>query len=99
MFAIVKQTKQFFTELGIIMRLDVSEKYFSFKLGGEIVCCQSCSNEVSVVFLFQIKDAKISDRLTNSPMALVASSYGWSGNMERIMKAQAYAQAKDSNTE
>ena len=50
-------------------------------------------------FSFQIKDAKISDRLTNSPMALVASSYGWSGNMERIMKAQAYAQAKDSNTE
>ncbi|XP_072026800.1 endoplasmin-like [Amphiura filiformis] len=47
----------------------------------------------------EIKDAKVSDRLTNSPMALVASSYGWSGNMERIMKAQAYAQSKDSNTD
>ncbi|XP_071960822.1 endoplasmin-like [Antedon mediterranea] len=46
----------------------------------------------------KIKDAKVSQRLTDSPCALVASSYGWSGNMERIMTAQAYAQAKDSNT-
>merc|ERR1712142_1229654 len=30
-----------------------------------------------------------------SPCALVANSYGWSGNMERIMNSQAYAKAKD----
>ncbi|XP_070559770.1 endoplasmin-like [Ptychodera flava] len=46
----------------------------------------------------KIKEAVISNRLTDSPCALVASSYGWSGNMERIMKAQAYAQAKDSQS-
>ncbi|WAR26035.1 ENPL-like protein [Mya arenaria] len=34
-------------------------------------------------------------RLTESPCALVASQYGWSGNMERIMKAQAYAKSQD----
>eukprot|EP00794_Sanderia_malayensis_P005916 gene5916-6602_t len=42
-----------------------------------------------------IEKATISDRLTQSPCALVASSYGWSGNMERIMRSQAYAKSKD----
>lgn len=45
----------------------------------------------------KIEKAIISDRLTKSPCALVASSYGWSGNMERIMKSQAYQKAKDSS--
>lgn len=35
-----------------------------------------------------IDKATVSSRLTTSPCALVASSYGWSGNMERIMKSQ-----------
>jgi len=43
----------------------------------------------------KIEKAVVSDRLTTSPCALVASTYGWSGNMERIMKAQAYAKAED----
>jgi heat shock protein beta len=43
----------------------------------------------------RIEKAVLSDRLTKSPCALIASSYGWSGNMERIMKSQAYAKAKD----
>merc|ERR1712180_21907 len=42
-----------------------------------------------------IEKAAISRRLTESPCALVASSYGWSGNMERIMNSQAYAKSKD----
>lgn len=43
----------------------------------------------------KIEKAVVSKRLVKSPSALVASSYGWSGNMERIMKSQAYAKAKD----
>ncbi|XP_075065394.1 endoplasmin [Mixophyes fleayi] len=43
----------------------------------------------------QIEKAVLSQRLTQSPCALVASQYGWSGNMERIMKAQAYQTGKD----
>lgn len=43
----------------------------------------------------QIEKATISERLSTSPCALVAGQYGWSGNMERIMRAQAYAKAKD----
>ena len=32
----------------------------------------------------KISDAKVSDRLVKTPMALVASQYGYDGNMERI---------------
>jgi len=45
----------------------------------------------------KIEKAVVSERLTTSPCALVASSYGWSGNMERIMRAQAYQKAKDTS--
>ncbi|CAF0825736.1 unnamed protein product [Rotaria sordida] len=38
----------------------------------------------------KISDAKISDRLVQTPMALVASQWGYDGNMERIARAQAY---------
>ncbi|ESO83635.1 hypothetical protein LOTGIDRAFT_197084 [Lottia gigantea] len=47
----------------------------------------------------KIEKATISERLASSPCALVASQYGWSGNMERIMQAQAYAKAKDPSQE
>uniref|UniRef100_A0A7E4W245 HATPase_c domain-containing protein n=1 Tax=Panagrellus redivivus TaxID=6233 RepID=A0A7E4W245_PANRE len=47
----------------------------------------------------KIEKAVVSQRLTTSPSALVASSYGWSGNMERIMKSQAYAKAQDPTQE
>nr|AWI66278.1 glucose-regulated protein 94 [Mizuhopecten yessoensis] len=46
-----------------------------------------------------IEKATVSERLSQSPCALVASQYGWSGNMERIMKSQAYAKAKDPTSE
>jgi heat shock protein beta len=38
----------------------------------------------------KIESAKISTRLVKTPMALVANQYGYSGNMERITRAQAY---------
>ncbi|VDD85504.1 unnamed protein product [Enterobius vermicularis] len=47
----------------------------------------------------QIEKAVVSQRLTKSPSALVASSYGWSGNMERIMKSQAYSKSQDPTQE
>lgn len=43
----------------------------------------------------KIEKAVVSQRLTKSPCALVASSFGWSGNMERLMRSQAYAKAND----
>jgi heat shock protein 90kDa beta len=38
----------------------------------------------------KIESVKVSTRLVKTPMALVANQYGYSGNMERITKAQAY---------
>jgi heat shock protein beta len=38
----------------------------------------------------KVGDAKLSDRLVQTPMALVASQWGYDGNMERIARAQAY---------
>uniref|UniRef100_A0A2K6K7E1 Uncharacterized protein n=1 Tax=Rhinopithecus bieti TaxID=61621 RepID=A0A2K6K7E1_RHIBE len=46
----------------------------------------------------KIEKAVVSQHLTESPCALVASQYRLSGNMNRIMKAQAYQMSKDSST-
>lgn len=35
-----------------------------------------------------VDDVKISSRLADSPCVVVASKYGWSANMERIMQSQ-----------
>lgn len=46
-----------------------------------------------------IEKAVLSERLSESPCALVASTYGWSGNMERILRAQAHHKGDDSSSE
>jgi len=46
----------------------------------------------------KVTDAKISNRLVQTPMALVASQYGYDGNMERIARAQAYQKSGGDST-
>ncbi|KAF7259266.1 hypothetical protein EG68_03140 [Paragonimus skrjabini miyazakii] len=43
----------------------------------------------------KIEKAELSERLSDSPCALVAGKYGWSGNMERIMRSQAHHKGDD----
>jgi len=42
----------------------------------------------------KIERAEISHRLTDSPSAMVSSQFGWTANMERIMKAQTMSDPK-----
>ncbi|KAL7065347.1 hypothetical protein AAHC03_04358 [Spirometra sp. Aus1] len=46
-----------------------------------------------------IKEATVSQRLHDSPCALVADQYSWSGNFERIMTNQAFQSADRTTTE
>ncbi|GAB0090578.1 Heat shock protein 83 [Sergentomyia squamirostris] len=42
-----------------------------------------------------IAKAQISERLSNSPCALVANMYGWTGNMERLAMSNAHQKSDD----
>lgn len=43
----------------------------------------------------EIAKAQVSERLSNSPCALVASMFGWTGNMERLALSNAHQKADD----
>lgn len=46
-----------------------------------------------------VSKVEISQRITDSPCVLVSSTYGWSPNMERIMKAQTFATGGDQSSD
>lgn len=47
----------------------------------------------------KISKASISQRLHDSPCALVASQFGWTGNMERLAKSNAHSKSNDVTRE
>lgn len=51
---------------------------------------------VSLVSMcFQISKATVSERLSDSPCALVAGMFGWTGNMERLAISNAHQKSDD----
>merc|ERR1712200_184869 len=42
-----------------------------------------------------ILKAEISERLSNSPCALITSKFGWTANMQRIIQSQTHSKSQD----
>ncbi|CAH8475239.1 unnamed protein product [Schistosoma mattheei] len=60
------------------------KQFEELKASFETLC-----KEIQQILGKNVEKVSISNRLTNSPCCVVTSEFGWSANMERIMKAQA----------
>nr|CBM69255.1 heat shock protein 90 [Neobenedenia melleni] len=74
------------TKEGLELPEDEEEKkkFEEVKADFEPVC-----KHVQQVLGKRVEKVTVSNRMTSSPCCIVTSSFGWSANMERIMKAQA----------
>merc|ERR1719461_2393135 len=74
------------TKEGLDLGLTEEEKK---KAEEEKASYESLCKKVKDILGSKVEKVMISDRMVGSPCSLVTGEYGWSANMERIMKAQA----------
>lgn len=60
------------------------------------IACEELCNLIKKVLNNNIEKVVVSNRLDTSPCVLVTGEYGWTANMERIMKAQALGNSRQS---
>merc|ERR1711920_229612 len=69
--------------------LDLEDEDEKKKLEEDKAAFESLCKLVKEVLGDKVEKVLVSNRISESPCVLVTSEYGWSANMERIMKAQA----------
>ena len=82
------------TKEGLELPEDESDKK---QMEEDVVRYTSLCNKVKEILENKVEKVIISNRLTTSPCCVVSSQYGWSANMERIMKAQTLKDASSMN--
>ena len=90
---VVQQLKEFdgrnlvsVTKEGLELPVDADEKK---KLEDNIKKYEGLCKIIKDILDKRVEKVSVSNRLVSSPCCIVTSQYGWTANMERIMKAQA----------
>merc|ERR1712050_178174 len=69
--------------------LELEDEEEKKKLEEDKASYESLCKLIKEVLADKVEKVVVSNRIQESPCVLVTSEYGWSANMERIMKAQA----------
>lgn len=78
------------------LALDKSTKTESYKKALEKKYAKLISWLKETGLKDKVHNVVLSERLSESPAALVATAFGWTGNMERLAKSNAHSKTKDA---